>query len=208
MNKFVLIFTLVFFAFQSNAKELTTEQIAQAYYKSYTYEKSGNYTDAIKAVQLVYQKYSKAYGINSRLALLYRLNGQYRNSVSHYQQAIKVLPSALSPKLGLMYAYILAKNYEAAGKIGYQVLTIDYYNYFGNLRLANVLRQTDKLDLAEKILVKMLVRYPSDTLYLSELGLLKYQQKDMKRTKAILQDVLILDPENTNAKSILLALEK
>jgi len=32
---------------------LSHEQVKEAYYKSYTYEKSGNYEDAIKALQLI-----------------------------------------------------------------------------------------------------------------------------------------------------------
>lgn len=190
------------------ARELSNEQISQAYYKSYNYEKSGNYDDAIKALQLVYQQYSKAYGVNNRLGYLYRLNRQYKNAESHYKQAITALPDALTPKLGLMYAYLQAKNYDDASKLGYQILSIDFYNYYGNLRLAYVLRQTDNLEMAEKILIKMLTRYPSDTLYLTELGLLTYQQKDYPRTRGIMQEVLILDPENVDAKSVLLAIEK
>ena len=190
------------------AKDLSGEQISQAYYKSYNYEKSGNYRDAIKSLQLVYSEYSKAYGVNNRLGYLYRLNAQFKNAEAHYKQAAAALPDALTPKLGLMYVYLQAQKYDDANKIGYQILSIDYYNYYGNLRLAYVLRQIDKLELAEKVLIKMLTRYPSDVLFLSELGLLKYQQKVYDRASAIMQEVLILDPENVDARSVLQALEK
>ena len=211
MNKYAYILISLALLFGSNlsfAKELSTEQISQAYYKSYNYEKTGNYKDAIKALQLVYKKYSKAYGVNNRLGYLYRLNAQYKNAESHYKQAISALPDALTPKLGLMYVYLQAQSYDKASKVGYQVLSIDFYNYYGNLRLAYVLRQTEQLEMAEKILVKMLTRYPSDVLYLTEFGLLKHKQDDMPRAIAIMQEVLILDPENVDARSVLLALEK
>jgi len=190
------------------AKELTNEQISQSYYKSYNYEKSGNYDDAIKSLQLVYRKYSSAYGVNNRLGYLYRLNQQFKNAESHYKQAITALPDALTPKLGLMYVYLQSKNYNEANKIGYQILSVDYYNYYGNLRLAYILRQTESLDLAEKILIKMLIRYPSDTLYLTELGLLILKQNNIERSSSIMREVLILDPENVDAKSVLLSLTK
>lgn len=199
---------LLFSADTLLAKELSGEQISQAYYKSYNYEKSGNYQDAIKALQLVYNEYSKAYGVNNRLGYLYRLNAQFKNAETHYKQAAAALPDALTPKLGLMYVYLQAKKYDEASKIGYQILSIDYYNYYGNLRLAYVLRQIDQLDLAEKVLIKMLTRYPSDVLYLTELGLLKYQQKNFVRATVIMQEVLILDPENVDARSVLQALEE
>ncbi len=199
---------LLFNAGSLFAKELSGEQISQAYYKSYNYEKSGNYKDAIKSLQLVYNEYSKAYGVNNRLGYLYRLNAQFKNAETHYKQAATALPDALTPKLGLMYVYLQAKKYDEANKIGYQILSIDYYNYYGNLRLAYVLRQIDQLELAEKILIKMLTRYPSDVIYLTEFGLLKYQQKSFERATAIMQEVLILDPENVDARSVLQALEK
>lgn len=211
MNKYynILFFlALVFNAGILSAKELTGEQISQAYYKSYNYEKSGNYEDAIKALQLVYKEYSKAYGVNNRLGYLYRLNAQFKNAETHYKQASAALPDALTPKLGLMYVYLQAGKYDEVSKIGYQVLSVDYYNYYGNLRLAYVLRQTDQLELAEKVLVKMLIRYPSDVLFLDEFGLLKYKQQDYVRAAAVMQEVLILDPENVDARSVLQALEK
>lgn len=211
LKKYMMVISSLFlllYAFAATAKELTNEQISQAYYKSYNYEKAGNYTDAIKALQLVYNEYSKAYGVNNRLGYLYRLNAQYKNAESHYKQAIAALPDAMTPKLGLMYVYLQAQNYDEASKLGYQILNVDFYNYYGNLRLAYVLRMTGKLDLAEKILLKMLTLYPSDVLYLTEFGLLKYQQKDFERTRLVMNSVLILDPENVDARSVLQALEK
>lgn len=204
----ILFLSLTLLSNSVNSKELSREQISQAYYKSYNYEKSGNYKDAIKSLQLIYSKYTKAYGVNNRLGYLYRLNRQYKNSESHYKQAISALPDSLTPKLGLMQVYLQAEKSEEASKIGYQVLSIDFYNYYGNLKLAYILRTTKQYDMAEKILIKMLTRYPSDVLYLTEFGLLKLNQKEITRASTIMQEILILDPENVAARSVLLSLEK
>ncbi len=202
---FILAFTNSSF---SIAKELANEDISQAYYKSYNYEKSGNYLDAIRALQLVYSKYSKTYGVNNRLGYLYRLNKQFKNATFHYKQAIQALPDSLTPKLGLMFSYIQAQNYKDSSKIGFQIISIDYYNYYGNLRLAYTLRQTKEYEMAEKVAIKMLTRYPSDVLYLTEFGLLKFNQKKTERAAAIMREVLILDPENVSARFVLQSLEK
>ncbi len=190
------------------AKELSSTQISQAYYKSYNYEKSGNYLDAIRSLQLVYNKYSKAFGVNNRLGYLYRLNKQFKNAELHYKQAITALPDSLTPKLGLMHVYIQAKKFSASNKIGYQILSIDYYNYYGNLRLAYTLRLNGQLDIAEKVNLKMLTRYPSDIAFLTELGLLKFKQKQNNRAFAVMREVLILDPENVSARFVLQKIEK
>ncbi len=206
--KLLFIIFLTLFSLVVSSKELSPKQISQAYYNSYNYEKSANYKDAIKALQLVYTEYGKAYGVNNRLGYLYRLNKQYKNAENHYKLAISALPDALSPKLGLMFVYLQSKNNKQASIIGYQILSIDFYNYYGNLRLAYNLRILNKLDIAEKILIKMLVRYPSDVLYLTEFGMVKFNQKKLEKAASVMKEVLILDPENVVARSILLDMEK
>jgi tetratricopeptide (TPR) repeat protein len=203
---FILLPSLLF-AFNLSAKELSHEQISKAYYNSYGYEKSGNYLDAIKAVQLVYERYPNTYTVNSRLGSLYRLDGKFRNSIEHYKKALKVLPSSISAKLGLQYTHVLSEDYAKTLEIGYQIISVDYYNYYANYRIAYSLAQTGKYDLAEKTINKMLAIYPADVLFLTELGLLQLQLKQLEKSKATLLNVLILDPENVRAKSTLLNID-
>jgi tetratricopeptide (TPR) repeat protein len=203
---FILLPSLLL-AINLSAKELSHEQISKAYYNSYGYEKSGNYLDAIKAVQLVYERYPNTYTVNSRLGSLYRLDGKFRNSIEHYKKALKVLPSSISAKLGLQYTYVLSEDYAKTVEVGYQIISVDYYNYYANYRIAYSLAQTGKYDLAEKTLNKMLAIYPADVLFLTELGLLQLQLKQLEKSKATLLNVLILDPENVRAKSTLLNID-
>jgi Tfp pilus assembly protein PilF len=58
--------------------------------------------------------------------------------------------------------------------------------------------------MSETIINKMLAIYPSDVLFLTELGLLQLKQKKPTIAKTTLLNVLILDPENVRAKSSLL----
>ena len=190
------------------ATELDAREISRIYYQAHTYEKSGNYDAAIKALQRIYNGYETSFGVNNRLGYLYGLNHQFNKSEFHYNQAISDLPDALSPKLGLMYTYLQAKRFEAVTSLGYKILRIDYYSYYGNFRLAQALRQIENIEMAEEILIKMLIRYPSDTLYLTELGLLALDKGEVNRANSIMQEVLILDPENITARSVLLTLEK
>jgi len=203
----LLFFLILCYSPAGLTKKLSTQDINLAYYRSYNYEKYANITDAIKSIQLIYKQYPKAYQINVRLAYLYELNRQYANAKMHYHKAIQALPYALSPKLGLLYVYNLSNDFKEASKLGYQVISMDYYNYYGNLRLAYALKKNKKWALAETLLVKMLILYPSDTLYLSELGEIKFLQKKYRRAKTIMQSVLVLEPENILAKTTLLAME-
>jgi tetratricopeptide (TPR) repeat protein len=208
LSTLLIIILSIIFTSVSYAKTLSHSEISQAYYKSYNYEKSGNIKDSIKALQLVYSEYPTGFTVNNRLAYLYSLNKNYNNAISHYKKAIFSLPNSLTPKIGLLSVYILSEQYSSASKLGYQILSIDHYNYFGNLKLAHVLRKTKKYDLSEKILTGMLMLYPSDTLYLTELGLLHFEQNHWKKAKDIMKNVLILEPENFSAKKTLLSIEK
>jgi tetratricopeptide (TPR) repeat protein len=197
----IIIFTHPVFA-------LKTGKIQSSYYKSYNYEKMGNYNDAIKALQIVYSKFPKGYTLNFRLGYLYFLNKNYTNSITHYKKAIQSAPYSVEPKLGLMSVLIAKSSYEKAEEIGLQVLNADYYNYYGNLRLAYILRLENKLELAEKILLKMLGLYPIDVPFLTQYGILKYINKKYSEATQIFYDILILDPENVTANEYILLLEK
>jgi tetratricopeptide (TPR) repeat protein len=191
----------------SFASNLYSDQIESAYHNSYNYEKAGNYTDAIKAIQLILEKHPKTYTVNSRLGYFYRLNNQFPMSILHYRNAVNILPNSITSKLGLQYTYLLAKNFPKSLEISYQIISSDYYNFYGNYRLAYTLVSTEKYDLAEKVINKMLVLYPTDVLFLTELGLLQIKQSKLDMAKITLYAVLILDPENIRANSALLGIK-
>ncbi len=179
------------------------EDIKNAYYRSYQYEKSGNYEDAIKALIPVYKEYPNGYTINLRLGWLYYLDKKYANSIYHYEKAMKLLPSSVEAKLGYTLPLLSQNRYSDVEKVCYQILNIDFYNYYGNLRLSFVLRMQNKFTLAEKVINKMLALYPTDTNFLVELGLLKFATGKKEEAKKIFNDVLILDPENVIAREYL-----
>jgi len=206
--KIYIIISLFFTSISAMSKDLNHEQIIESYYKSYNYEKTGNYTDAIKSIQLVYEKHSNNYTINNRLGYLYRLLGQYRNSIVHYNIALKAKPSSLTTKLGIQYSHILSENYSKTLELGYQIIRIDYYNYYGNYRMAYALLKLKEYDLAEKTIKKMLTIYPDDVLFLTELGLIKKETGYIGLSKEIMSQVIILDPENVRAKSALLEINE
>ncbi len=205
---FLAIVIFNFFLINTLRAELKQDVIKEAYLKSYQYEKMGNYADAIKALQLVYNHYNDGYTVNLRLGFLYCANAKYANSTMHYLNAIQTSKYAITPKLGIMLVRIKQGQYEKAEEMGYQILNSDYYNYYGNLRMTFLLRQQKKYELAEKISTKMLALYPADAAFLAELGIIKYLTKEYKSAKLIFSNVLVLDPENVTAKEYLILLDK
>lgn len=187
----------------TNLFALTDQEIKDAYYKSYNYEKMGNYSDAIKAIMPVYNDYPETYTVNLRLGWLYYLNQNYANSLENYGKAIKISPYSLEAKLGELLPLLAQERYGEVEKKAFQILDADYYNYYGNMRLVFALRLQQKLDVAEKIALKMLAIYPIDISFLTEYALIKFAQGEKDTAFKLFYDILILDPENVTAKAYL-----
>jgi tetratricopeptide (TPR) repeat protein len=77
INVFLLL--MIFFIFNF-ASAMSYQEIKSAYTRSYLYEKTQDYKDAIKALMFVYKTYPEGYTINLRLGWLYYLSGKYANS--------------------------------------------------------------------------------------------------------------------------------
>ncbi len=193
-------FAVALAAAPNGAQSMNDTEIRDAYYKSYSYEKTQNYDDAIKAIMPVVSAYPQGYTVNLRLGWLYYLAGNYANSKTYYQAAIKIAPASIEAKLGYTLPLLAQERYEEAEAVTKEIIRIDASNYYANLRLAFALRMQKKLDAAEEVLNRALPLYPTDVKYLTELGLVKVAQDQCTAARRIFTDVLTLDPENVVAK--------
>ena len=180
--------------------KMSKEDITSAYRLSYQYEKTQNYIDAIKALQIVAYNYPKTYTVNLRLGYLFLNSLKYANSTSHYKIATTAIPTSISAKLGLMSIAIAKMNYEEAETIGFKILKIDIFNYYANLKISYSLMMQNKYDSSHKIVSKMLALYPEDILFLQQLGQIYAKQKIDSAAQEVFSNLLILDPENVQAK--------
>jgi tetratricopeptide (TPR) repeat protein len=177
--------------------------IQQAYHKSFHYEQTQNYSAAINALLPVVRGYPKGYTVNLRLGWLYYLMKHYANSIAHYDVAIKTAPTAVEAKVARLLPLLAQERYSEVEQTAYQVLNIDFYNYYGNLRLAVALRKQNKTYLALEVVYKMQALYPADVTFLVESGLLLHKKGERDKAVAVFQGVIVLDPENVTAKSYL-----
>ncbi len=180
--------------------ELKFAKIKEAYLQSYNYEKMGNYKDAIRVLLSIYNSSPNSYLINLRLGWLYYLSGKYANSIIFYQKSLKIMPESIEALLGMSLPLIAQKRFNEVETLMYEVIKNDFYNYFGNLRLAMALRYQQKLDQAEKIAKKMLRFYPTDINFLLELGIVERSKGNIQKARSIFKEVLLLDPLNRIAR--------
>ena len=205
--RFFKVFSL-FILFAQVLFALSYEQIKEAYQKSFFYEKIGDYKDAIRVLMPVYKAYPNGYTVNLRLGWLYYLMKKYDNSEFHYRKADMAIPTSVESKLGLSLPLMAQERWGDAEQVLYKVIAIDYYNYYGNLRLAKVLGEEKKYKQQVSVALKMLAIYPTSVPFLVVLGEGYYHLGDLKRAEEVFKNVLILDPENLTAKEYLKKLEK
>ncbi len=183
---------------------LAADEIKDAYYKSYDYEKMGAYEEAIKVLRPIYDRYPNGYTLNLRLGWLFYKMGRYANAIEHYKKASLIIPSSLEPRLGLAMVYLAMGRYEDAARAAGVVLRTDYYNYYGNLYLAKALLGKKEYKDAAAVAKKMLALYPTDVRFLEQLAK-AFEVLFPDRAKKIYEDILILDPNNVAAREYLKA---
>lgn len=184
----------------SSAQEL---DIAGAYKRSFEMEKAQRYQEAIRALAPVYEAYPNGYTVNLRMGWLFYLNGNFNNAIAHYEVAGTAMPYSLEPKLGRLLPLLAQERWAEAEALAYQIVSVDHYNYYGNLRLIIALRNQKKLEPAYQIALKMTSAYPTDMYYLVELALIQDARGDKAEAKRLFEDVLILYPDNETARKYL-----
>jgi len=175
--------------------------IKGSYHRSFEYERAEAYQDGIRALAPVYETYPNGYTVNLRMGWLFYLNGNYNNAVAHYEVARSAAPFALEPKLGQLLPLLAQGRWSDAESVAYQVVSVDHYNYYGNMRLVLALRMQQKFEPAYQIALKMAGAYPTDLTYLMELALLNDARGNEEEALRLFTDLQILDPENEAARS-------
>ncbi len=201
-------FLLAFFLFPLLSFGLSYKEILQDYQKSYFYEKIGDYKDAIRVLMPIFKAYPYGYTVNLRLGWLYYLWGKYENSIFHYRRAVSIAPYSAEAKLGLSLPLMAQNRWKDVEMLMYQIISVDYYNYYANLRLAKALKNEKKYWQSIAICQKMLRLYPDALPFLVLEGENYYKLGYLKTALDIFKNTLVLDPENNTIKGFIEEIEK
>ena len=172
-----------------------TEDIKSQYQSSYNYEQMQKYSEAIKVLSPLYSEYPEGYTLNLRFGWLFYLDKKYSDSIKYYQKATLIQPYALEAKLGLVRTYLQTHSFVDAENVCEHIKKIDYYNYYANLYLAKALIAQKKYDIADEVIKKMLLIYPTDVAFLEQLAIV-YKLTDNANLQELYENILILDPNN------------
>ncbi|MFN3077532.1 MAG: tetratricopeptide repeat protein, partial [Alphaproteobacteria bacterium] len=189
----------------SPVSAMTETEVRDAYLRSYGYERTLSYEDAIRALIPVADASPSEYKVNLRLGWLHYLRASHVPALAHYRKALDAIPTSIEARLGLLNPLIALERLEEATAVARQILTLDRYNYYGNLRLATLLRRQGQHDMAERVCRDLLALYPEDVSFLTELATLKAEQGQTEEATATFREIRILDPENVAAQRYLMA---
>lgn len=176
-----------------------------AFSKSYVSSQSGDYTGAINALKVVYDKAS--YEQNLRLGYLSYLAGQNKESMAYYKLAIELKPKALEPRFGYVYpAAAFGQTDELVAQYN-SILQIDPQNTIANYRQGYILYQKKDYAGAYNYFNKVVTLYP-----FSYEGLVMYAKSSLQlgnkeEAKKLFNQVLLLSASDKDAIAALASLK-
>jgi len=197
MKKIILI-VLVVSAISFNMNAQNTSLI-NAFNNSYALEKKGDFSNARKELQTVYNE--KSYEINLRMGWLLYNEGEMINSVKFYEKAIALMPYAIEAKLGLVYPLSSLGNWEAVLETYLKILKTDPNNTLVNYRTGLIYYNRKEYAKANTYLQKNINLYPFnyDNLILSAWSYLNLGQQT--EAKVLFEKCLLFNAEDESAKA-------
>lgn len=193
MNKLGLV--LVILSLVAGHPVAVAEDLSASLRKSYAFESKGQIAQAIEALSPMFHASGTDYLVNLRMAWLFRLQGSYLNSRSHYQNASRSEPGAVEPLLGLIQLHVLHKKWKDAETTANQLLGM----YPDQLAAAYLLIQTlvaqDKCPNILTLVARLKKSFPIDReLLKSEEYCLKVAGKEAE-AQAVRAKLLLIYPD-------------
>lgn len=197
MKKFAIL--LLSILFSSIMICQTQNDWQKAFYKSYDFEKTGNYSNSINELKKVYV--SNDYFVNLRLGWLYYLAKNYTESLKYYQNAIRLKPNSIEAKFGFVKPLSAMENWDKVKDQYIQILRIDPKNTVASYWLGVIYYNRKLYQEAEKLFLKISELYPLDYDSVIMLAWTKLKMGKSAEAKKYFNHALTLKPNDNAALS-------
>ncbi len=171
--------------------------LSEVFKKSYTLEKSGEYTKAAAALKNVYD--AENYAINLRLGWLDYMAGLFTESMAYYQKAIKLMPLSIEARLGFVLPAAAVGNSEQVKNQYLEILKIDPNHSISNYRIGVIYYGKGEYNQAYKHLEKVVNLYPFDYDSIVMFGWINLKLGKMHEAEVLFRTALLNKPGDTSA---------
>ncbi|RMG71335.1 MAG: tetratricopeptide repeat protein [Bacteroidetes bacterium] len=178
------------------AGQMDTAQVS-AYARSYQFEQYEEYQKAIDAIKPYYS--ANDYAANLRLGWLTYMTGDYSRSINYYQQAMKLAPGAIEPRMGYVYPAAALENWEDVIAQYEAVLKISPQHTVANYRLASIYYARKEYKKAETYARKVVTLYPFDHDSVLLLAWINVSLGNLQEAKEGFFRALLFNPSDTSA---------
>ncbi|MDO9154055.1 MAG: tetratricopeptide repeat protein [Paludibacter sp.] len=194
IKKTTLLLMLIF-TFQTIGAQQTNRQAA--FSKSYEFEKSNNYSAAIKELNKVYD--AGDYFVNIRLGWLYYLAKNHTESIKYYEKAISLKPYAIEAKFGSIKPLSAIESWEKVKNQYLLILKIDPQNMLASYWLGVIYYNRKDYTGALKLFEKIVNLHPLDYDSVIMLAWTKLNLGKSNEAKVLFDHALTLRPNNSSA---------
>lgn len=192
------IFIVCFMIFNILHSQTITEKVQNNFAMSYTHEKNGDYSQAIKLMKEIYDE--KSYEINLRLGWLTYIAGNYSESASYYSRAIQLQPLSEEARLGYVLPTSAMGNWDAVLREYLKILENNPYQTTVLYRIGNIYYGRNDFNKAYTYFEKLVNLYPFSYDGLLMFAWTNYKLGKLKEAKVLFQKVLLLSPDDASAK--------
>lgn len=174
-----------------------TSNLMDAFAKSYTLEANKKYDDAISTLNKVYD--ANSYETNLRLGWLCYLAGKQKESVSFYEKAVYLMPSATEPLWAILKPLTVLKQWDDCEKYYMKIVKLDPKNSVANYQLGLIYFNRKNYLNAKQYFDVSLILFPFDydNMLMSAWTQLYLERK--ADAKALFNKVLLYRPNDASA---------
>lgn len=190
----IILLGAMSFGLNGQTKDVT------AFSRSYELESQEKYDESIQTLEAISEK---DYTVHIRLGWLYYSKGEFIQSKTHYNLALKISNQSIEGYLGLAYPVAAMGNWKELTEVYQKILAIDPQNYTANYRLAYLYHYTLKDDeKALKYITKLQKLYPFDGDVSYLLASIHVKLGNITEAKEAILVALKYNPTSSSAKSL------
>ncbi len=182
-----------------------SQEVMDAFKKSYTLEAAGKYTGAAETLKQIYQENS--YEMNLRLGWLDYQAGLFLESRSFYNKAVSLRPMAVEARFGLALPLAALGNWDQLIAQYEKILEITPNNSVANYRLGSIYYGRMQYEKAASCLEKVINLYPFDYDGVILYAWTNLKIKKLREAKLLFQKALLIRPDDKSALEGLKLLE-